>query len=170
MALKYIPDIGNHPAYSYHNNLPITLYSLNSFKFMSTAPNHLANDLPETGMSERNEENYRLKDCELEAKLNLRITGIKQKQHKRIHRICENFRVVAESGGNALNFDDISHVRLRAWSRGANNLEGDNRPKMELPVLNSRSTNQDLISNLVTVSTPQEYNLQPVSLELPSQH
>ena len=103
-----------HPAYSYHNNLPVMLYSLNSFKFMSTAPTHLANDRPDTGMSERNEENDRLKDCELEAKLNLNITGIKQKQHKRIHRICENFRVAAESGGNALNFDHISHVRLRA--------------------------------------------------------
>lgn len=56
-GLMCIPNTGNYPFYSYHNNLSGALYSLISFKCMCIATNHQADDPPKTGMLKRNEEN-----------------------------------------------------------------------------------------------------------------
>lgn len=53
MVLKYTPNIDNYSAYNNHNNPPVALYSLESFKYMFTATNHQANDHPKTGTSEK---------------------------------------------------------------------------------------------------------------------
>ena len=50
-GLKCTPGIENYPLYNNCNHLPGALYFLKSFKFMSVATNHRANDLPKTGMS-----------------------------------------------------------------------------------------------------------------------
>jgi len=52
MALKCAPNVGNYPAYSY-SNLPGVLYSPKGFKCMFAATKHQANDLPEAGMTEK---------------------------------------------------------------------------------------------------------------------
>ena len=46
MALKYISNTGNDPAYNNHNNIPGALQNIRSFKCMFIAANHQANDLP----------------------------------------------------------------------------------------------------------------------------
>lgn len=96
MAPKCTPDIGNSPAYNKHRSLAGVLYFLNSCKCKFAAANHQANGLPKS----------RIK----------RITSLKHvnpKSHpvnmaQRISENLENFRVIAESHANTLNFDCIS--------------------------------------------------------------
>lgn len=60
MGLGYTPDIGNYHAYCSHSNLPGVLRFLKSSKYMFVATNHQADDLPNTGTAERDEENEQL--------------------------------------------------------------------------------------------------------------
>ena len=68
----------------------------------------------------------------------------------RISKTCDNFRAVAGSSANTLNFDHISQLIKR--EEFLKKKKKVNRPKMESLVLSSRSEQQDLILILIAVS------------------
>ena len=68
----------------------------------------------------------------------------------RISKTCDNFRAVAGSSANTLNFDHISQLIKR--EELLKKKKKVNRPKMESLVLSSRSEKQDLILILIAVS------------------
>ena len=68
----------------------------------------------------------------------------------RISKTCDNFRAVAGSSANTLNFDHISQLIKR--EELLKKKKKVNRPKMESLVLSSRSEKQDLILVLIAVS------------------
>lgn len=65
MALKCTPNIRNYPAYNNQSNLSGVLYSFMTFKSMLIAANHHADDLPKTGMLEKEQREW-FKNCEPE--------------------------------------------------------------------------------------------------------
>ena len=69
---------------------------------------------------------------------------------QRISKTCDNFRAVAGSSANTLNFDHISQLIKR--EELLKKKKKVNRPKMESLVLSSRSEKQDLILVLIAVS------------------
>lgn len=69
----------------------------------------------------------------------------------RISKTCDNFRAVAGSGANTLNFDHISQL-IKREELFKKKKKKVNRPKMESLVLSSSSEKQDLILILIAVS------------------
>ena len=70
----------------------------------------------------------------------------------RISKTCDNFRAVAGSSANTLNFDHISQLIKREELLKKKKKKKVNRPKLESLVLSSRSEKQDLILILIAVS------------------
>ena len=79
MTLKCILSTGDNPAYNNQSSPHGALYFLRSFKFIFTAADHQANDLPKTGRSEMEWRSMtNLKFMNLEP-ASLGVMGIKQK-------------------------------------------------------------------------------------------
>lgn len=110
MALKCTPDIRNYPVYNNHNSLPGALYSLKTFKRMFAATSHQAKIFLRLEHQQKNEENDQKYMNYEDHRDSAKRPNDLWTPHK-ISKNSKNFRAVAGSGAEALNFDQIS-VRL----------------------------------------------------------
>ncbi|XP_057343359.1 uncharacterized protein LOC118918336 isoform X2 [Manis pentadactyla] len=110
-------------------------------KCILTAANHKANDLPKTGMPERDGRQGLTKNADLQSDC----------EPQRTVKNCEN-RVVAGSGTDTLNSDHIPQAESLT-QREELFQKRTSRPRMESLVLSCHTSKPDLTPNQTAVST-----------------